>query len=84
MLVRLERARDNEHWKRILDTDLQPNTIMDLFEYQADYFFAKRPKQTTLHYITSILNMKASPDPPFGTVLSPDSGEQGRPLHGLS
>ena len=48
MLVRLELARSIEHWKCIKEIDPQSDEMMELLEYQQDYFLAKQSRQTKL------------------------------------
>ena len=47
-LVGLELARDIEHWKSVTQIEPQSDKMMELFDYQADYFLQKQSKQTGL------------------------------------
>ena len=47
-LVELELARDIEHWKFVKDMAPQSEVMMELFEYQEEYFLEKQSRQTKL------------------------------------
>ena len=47
-LVELELARDIEHWKLVKDMAPQSEAMMELFEYQEEYFLEKQSRQTKL------------------------------------
>ena len=47
-LVELELARDIEHWKVVKEIAPQSDKMIELFEYQADYFLEKQARQTKL------------------------------------
>ena len=47
-LVGLELARDIAHWKSVTQIEPQSDKMMELFDYQADYFLQKQSKQTGL------------------------------------
>ena len=47
-LVGLELARDIDHWTSVTQVEPQSDKLMELFDYQADYFLQKRSKQTGL------------------------------------
>ena len=47
-LVGLDLARDIEHWKSVTQIEPQSDKMIELFDYQADYFLQKQSKQTGL------------------------------------
>ena len=47
-LVQLELARDIEHWKKVMNIAPQSDRMLELFDYQAEYFLQKQSRQTTL------------------------------------
>ena len=47
-LVGLELARDTDHWTSITQIEPQSDKLMELFDYQADYFLQKQSRQTGL------------------------------------
>ena len=47
-LVELELARDIDHWKMVKDVTPQSDQMMELFDYQEEYFLAKQARQTKL------------------------------------
>ena len=48
LLVELELAWDIEHWSKVTQIDPQSDKMMELFEYQEDYFLQRQQRQKSL------------------------------------
>ena len=48
LLVEQELARSIEHWSKVTEIEPKSDKMMELFEYQADYFLQRQERQKSL------------------------------------
>ena len=68
-IVEQELARSIDDWRKMTEIDPKSDKMMELLEYQADYFLQRQEQQKSLQKILTADILKFKP-PPFAPLVN--------------